>query len=753
MSPDDVSSRPSRDEATGTRVLQRVEAIPGRPHVPGGLIFALVCVLIIGVVAHWSVRHLRADATWVEHTREVIGCLAAVLSATSDLQTQVRTFVVTGEESLVRELPGVLQHFDPTLDRIDRLVSDNPEQRRRAELLRQALAAQLAFEQRLIAIRREQGFDAARGMVAGLDGRQLHDRVRGAVSEMRRTEEALLDLRESRAVRSAALADAVIVSGSVFGFGLVGIALAAIRRDSLARAHAEAARRETERKMIATHDELGREKARLEFIFEAAPIGISYAYTDASGRRTRLVNEAHLRICGMSRADFDRPENFVRVTHPDDRPAQARLAADLESGKIDRYSVDKRYVRPDGGVLWVLLTFERRRHGDGSYEDLSVVVDITNRKRAEAELENFFAVSLDFLTIAGSDGYFKRVNPTVTDILGWTVEEFLSRPYLEYVHPDDREATLREVERQLVRGEKTLHFENRYLHKDGSWRLLSWRSVPHADGMMYGAAQDITDSRRAELEIRRLNADLQERATEVEAANKELEAFSYSVSHDLRAPLRHIQGYIAMLVRDTSGQLSEKAQRYLGTIADAAREMGELIDNLLTFSRMGRIELRFERVDLNEIVDEVRSDLEPVMRDRSIVWRVDRLPVVRGDRSMLKQVFVNLLDNAVKYTRPRNPATIEVGSGGPENGRAVLFVRDNGVGFDLKYADKLFAVFQRLHRPDEFEGTGVGLANVQRIVRRHGGRVWADAKVDAGATFFLTLERVADTGDEPKPTP
>jgi len=231
------------------------------------------------------------------------------------------------------------------------------------------------------------------------------------------------------------------------------------------------------------------------------------------------------------------------------------------------------------------------------------------------------------------------------------------------------------------------------------------------------------------------------RTAEVEAANKELESLSYSVSHDLRAPLRHIQGYAEMLGEDAESTLSPEARRYLDVIAGAGREMGELIDDLLSFLRMSRAEMRETRVDLGALVQNGIGDLEVSTRGRNIVWKVSPLPAATGDRAMLKQVFANLLGNAVKYTRPRDPAAIEIGCAGEEDGRVILFVRDNGAGFDMQYMHKLFGVFQRLHRVEEFEGTGIGLATVRRIVARHGGRVWAEGAVNQGATFYFTLKR------------
>jgi len=228
------------------------------------------------------------------------------------------------------------------------------------------------------------------------------------------------------------------------------------------------------------------------------------------------------------------------------------------------------------------------------------------------------------------------------------------------------------------------------------------------------------------------------RTAEVEAANRELEAFSYSVSHDLRAPLRHITGFAEMLAGECSSALSAAGLRYLGVISDSVKQMGRLIDDLLLFSQMGRVEMRQTRVSMAELVKQVLQELAGDANGRNIEWDIQSLPDVRGDFSMLKQVWANLLSNAIKYTRPRDLAKIEIGSR-RESGELEFHVRDNVAVIDMKYTEKLFGVFQRLHRAEEFEGTGVGLANVRRIVARHGGRTWAQAKVDEGATFYFTL--------------
>jgi PAS domain S-box-containing protein len=359
------------------------------------------------------------------------------------------------------------------------------------------------------------------------------------------------------------------------------------------------------------------------------------------------------------------------------------------------------------------------------------------RRRVEEERDRFFTVTPDLLCIAGMDGFFKRINPAFEKTLGFRTDEILSRPFIDFVHPEDRARTLAEVEK-LATGALTIGFENRYLCADGSYKWLMWSSYPDLTrGLLFAVARDMTEHKRTEEEIRKLNVDLGQRAEELQAVNKELEAFSYSVSHDLRAPLRHISGFAELMQRHADG-LDEKSQRYLKLIIDAARKMGTLIDDLLAFSRIGRADLSTSSVNIGRLVEEVKHDLFLEMKDRNIVWEIESLPEVNGDPALLRQVFANLISNALKYTRSRELARINIGWS-PQDHEAVIFVRDNGVGFDPQYSAKLFGVFQRLHNNSEFEGTGIGLANVRRIIHRHGGRTWAEGAIDQGATFYFSL--------------
>jgi signal transduction histidine kinase len=258
---------------------------------------------------------------------------------------------------------------------------------------------------------------------------------------------------------------------------------------------------------------------------------------------------------------------------------------------------------------------------------------------------------------------------------------------------------------------------------------------------------ELEQRRHREDEIRKLNQELGKRAAELEATNEELESFAYSVSHDLRAPLRHMVGYSELLQRQASSLLDEKSQRFIRTILDSAKRMGNLIDDLLAFSRIGRAETKKTEVDLEQLVEEVVAEIEQDTKSRDIAWKIGALPVCYGDRSMLKLVVVNLVSNAVKFTRMRRAAEIEIGCVDRNKKEVEVFVRDNGAGFEMQYVNKLFGVFERLHPPEQFEGTGIGLATVQRIIHRHGGKVRGEGSVDQGATFYFSLPKAQDAAE------
>jgi PAS domain S-box-containing protein len=331
---------------------------------------------------------------------------------------------------------------------------------------------------------------------------------------------------------------------------------------------------------------------------------------------------------------------------------------------------------------------------------------------------------------------------------GWKREEAVGRvshQLMQTIFP----APLEEINEKVL---GTGHWEGELTHtkRDGMQFVVASRWALQRDDAGKPVAvletnNDITERKRAEEEIRKLNAELEQRVTErtaeLKATNKELEAFAYSISHDLRAPLRHMAGYAELLQKNASSILDEKSRRYMTMILEAAKRMGDLIDDLLAFSRIGRAETQKTVVSLEQLVKEALNEVRPETDGRNMDWTIGALPNLYGDRAMLRLALVNLVANAVKFTRKRSQPEIEIGCVDGKENEIVVFIRDNGVGFDMKYVNKLFGVFQRLHRAEEFEGTGIGLATVQRIIHRHGGRVWAEGLVDRGATFYFSLPK------------
>jgi PAS domain S-box-containing protein len=390
----------------------------------------------------------------------------------------------------------------------------------------------------------------------------------------------------------------------------------------------------------------------------------------------------------------------------------------------------------------------------GTFQDITV---LKNAERALRESEEKFRGLMESIPLpviyANNKNELIFSNDRFIQVFGYTLAELPTiTEWWELAYPDVvyRQQVMQNwelaVKKATKNGTDIEPDEYRITCKDGNVRIIIISGIL-INGNLLATFIDITDRKNAEEEVRKLNETLEQRiedrTIQLREANQELEAFSYSVSHDLRAPLRHINGFIDILTNNYNDQLPEKGKHYLDVIVNSTRQMGTLIDDLLQFSRTGRQEMQKINLDMNTVLQEVLNITKNDTQDRNIEWKIATLPVLYGDPALLRMVWYNLLNNSIKFTKTKDPATIEIGFNEEEN-EYIFFVRDNGAGFDMKYAHKLFGVFQRLHSKREFEGTGIGLANVRRIILRHGGRTWALSKPEQETVFYFSLPKVKE---------
>jgi PAS domain S-box-containing protein len=440
---------------------------------------------------------------------------------------------------------------------------------------------------------------------------------------------------------------------------------------------------------------------------------------------------------------------FQEYIPPEDQ-AQVMAAIQEAIRQKRTFQLEHRVRQADGSVGW---TFSRAipmldAKGD-IFEWFGAASDVTKRRQAEERFRRVVESSPSAIILIDKMGKILLINAQTERLFGYSRLELIGQPMEILVperfrtkHPGYRADFFAAPTARAMGVGRDLYGAR----KDGSEVPVEIGLSPIETGeglQVLASIIDITERKKAEEKVQHLNEELEQRVTDrttqLTAANKELEAFSYSVSHDLRAPLRHIGGFTELLSKTPLIQGNATLGRYAKIISESVQQMGLLIDDLLSFSRMGRTEMLKTQMDLADLVAGIVRDLKPQFEGRRVEWKIGTLPQVRGDPAMMRVVLVNLLSNALKYSRPRDPAIIEVSAATGEHGEKIISVRDNGAGFDMKFADKLFGVFQRLHSSDEFEGTGIGLATVRRIIQRHGGRTWAEGIVDKGAVFYFSL--------------
>lgn len=703
------------------------------------ILVAALVLLGIFATAFQTVRSFRAASDSVQLNQNLRILFAETAAHLKDMNTAARTFMTAADERALAGWPNSIAGFERGMDKIRVLVTRDHELFSGVTRYGQLVNRLRGEYEALFQVRRSEGMAAVTARLAGGEAKRLGDELRalGNTLQDRVTEQVKGPLQTVHQNTTFTLV--VLASGGALAILLVFAAIRTLRRDYRIRAEAAAV--------------LQRQSEEIKDLYNRAPCG--YHSVDAEGRFVS-INDTALVWLGYARAEVIGKLNLTDVLTPESaakwRPVFEQVKA---GGALLDLEVELR--RQDGTTFPASLNGSSIIDAAGNFAGTRMTAfDLTQRKRMErigeearAFAENIFDTLREPVVVLSHDQQVVTANRAFYQTFGIGQAEVIGRPLAEVgggvwhipevvaalatILPEHAELEDFEVAREFPGlGRKVMLLNARKLYRIGNGTT-----------MILLAIEDITDRKQAEQRLQELNASLQARSLDLEGANRELEAFSYSVSHDLRAPLRHIDYFSSSLHKVLPPEaIDARAQRYIQTISNSARTMGQLIDDLLSFARISRTEIRRVPVQLSEIVAETRSALQTEINGRSVSWEVAQLPEVLGDSSLIRQVFANLLSNAVKYTRKRPEARIEIGLQPGAEGEVVIFVRDNGAGFDMKYADKLFGVFQRLHSASEFEGTGVGLANVRRIIERHGGRIWAEAAVDQGATFFIALPAV-----------
>ncbi len=703
-----------------------------------GFCAALAIVAGMSAVSYVSLQGFVERAGWVEHTQSVLRETEAVLSDLKDVETGVRGYLISRQEIFLVPYTDGLASIPARMRRLKQLTSDNEEQQQRIRDLEKLVEYRL--QQAAVFLKMAGSTpvlisEPARRHIG--ESKQTMDKIRGLVSRMRVREEDLLVQRAEESRRSSRVASAIIFVGTLTSMTMLIIAFTLLRREIGQRAIAEKAAQAAATQTAS--------------LYNGAPCG--YHSVDRDGTFVRM-NDTELAWLGYDRDEVIGKLKFIDIVAPECRQTVMdnfpKLIRDGKTADLE-YTM----VRKDGSTFPVAVNAVALHDEHGNYVmSRTTMFDTTALKQVEFQFKQANAFldavvenipSMIFVKEAQTLR-FARINKAEEKLLGMSRETLIGKTDHE-LFPKEQADQFVAKDREVLAQDAMVEIAEEKLTAATGNLILRTRKIGLRDSegrpqYLLGISDDITEQKRAEESIRTLNAHLEIRANQLEAANKELESFSYSVSHDLRAPLRAIDGFSKIFEEDYGSRVDDEGRRVLKVIRDNSQRMGVLIDDLLAFSRLGRQPLSTERVDMKSLalgaLDSLRA-AAPGIDASSVVIR--DLPAARADPALLKQVWINLLSNAIKYSSTRKTPRIEVGGLAAKgtNDHVTFFVKDNGVGFDMRYYDKLFGVFQRLHRLDEFPGTGVGLAIVHRLVMRHGGRVWAEAELDKGATFFFSL--------------
>ena len=703
-------------------------------------------LVLIGFAASWRQGDdAIKTALQLANNRAKLEAFSEIETEIRESESNARSYVITGNPYFDSQHKQTNAQIKAAFQKVFQLLQDSPSHAANLKSLNDAIIRKQALIQSSIELRKKGNISAALQVVN-----------RPSIEAMRRLSAILEQLKEQSnqqlAIDKLKLDQATHWVRSfelVAGTGLLGLLISSgllYRRQS--------------KTIKTTTRQIAESESLFRSLFEQASMGRAIRTMQGECQ----VNQAYITMLGYSEAELTSMAASALIV-PEDRDQWQWAQADLLSGKSKSSRLTLRYKHKYGSHLWIDESLQLRRNGDGEpIQWISTILDISKQKRLEAErrqlalyTRSLIEANPDTMINIKQDGSIQDVNEAMVIATGKDRKQLIGQDFSSYF--SDPEKARIGYQKVFADG-SVKDYELQMLHRSGSSLdvLFNAKIFHNETGDVAGiiaVARDISERKRLERELNNLNESLEKRVTErtaeLKAANEELEAFSYSVSHDLRAPLRAVDGFSRKVMLAYGDKLDQEGLRLLGVVRQNAVRMGKLIDDLLAFSRLGRREMHFVAVSMQDLAESSATELIELEPERQINFSCEAIPPCLGDPAMLKEVWMNLLSNAIKFTRQNNPAQIHVGSR-IEGEFTIYWIQDNGAGFDMAYADKLFGVFQRLHSQEEFEGSGVGLALSQRIIHRHHGRIWGESQIGQGATFSFTLplQRLSPSlGDHP----